>query len=299
VAPRSWDSSESCYEFWAVPERHYRIVYRFVRHLLRCQQRQAAPLLRAGELERLWNNTIGFLRHGSEALARYGVPQKRGVLLLGQPGNGKTMACRWLRDQCNRSRLEWSVVTAEQFESARGEGNAHALFQLERPGIKLFDDVDLGVREVSVGHSGPQSTFLCGLDGLEVQYGVVYLFTSNARLEDLDPAFRRPGRIDLVMQFPRPDAELRRRFITEHWHADINEAIDVDRAVPDTDGLSFAELDEVKKLLVLAFLEKGCWDWQQAIEHFTGGRTQAAARSAIGFNRHETRRNCHLPRLEA
>ena len=227
------------------------------------------------------------------------MPQKRGVLLLGQPGNGKTMACRWLRDQCNRSRLEWSVVTAEQFESARGEGNAHALFQMERPGIKLFDDVDLGVREGSVGHSGPQSTFLSGLDGLEVQYGVVYLFTSNARLEDLDPAFRRPGRIDLVMQFPRPDAELRRRFIAEHWHADINSAIDVDRAVTDTDGLSFAELDEVKKLLVLAFLQSGRWDWPQAFENFTGGRTQAAARPAIGFDRHDTRRNCHSPRLEA
>ncbi|MEX2139525.1 MAG: AAA family ATPase [Pirellulales bacterium] len=300
MAPRNWDATESCYEFWAVPRRHYRRFYRFARQLLRQRQRQAPPLLRAQELARLWSNTIGFLRHGGESLKRYGVPQKRGVLLLGEPGNGKTMACRWLRDQCNRFRLAWDVVTAEQFEAARGEGNAHALFQLDRPGVKLFDDVDLGVREGrGVGHSGPQSTLLCGLDGLDVHCGVVYLFTSNARMEDLDPAFRRPGRIDLVMHFPRPEAALRRRFIAEHWHADIATAINVERAVADTEGLSFAELDEVKKLLVLGFLENGRWDWHDAWESFVRGRNDGGSRRAIGFNCHESRgRACQAARLE-
>ena len=300
IAPRDWDATESCYQFWSVPRRHYRRFYRFARQLLRQGQRQAPPLLRAQEIERLWSNTIGFLRHGSEALKRYGVPQKRGVLLLGEPGNGKTMACRWLRDQCNRHRLAWDVVTAEQFEAARSDGSAHALFQLDRPGVKLFDDIDLGVRGPGgVGHSGAQSTLLCGLDGLAVHCGVVYLFTSNARLEDLDPAFRRPGRIDLVMHFPRPEAGLRRQFITEHWHAEISAAINLERAVADTEGLSFAELDEVKKLLVLEFLETGQWNWPEAWENFWRGRTLTTGRKAIGFNHRETRgRACQAARLE-
>jgi hypothetical protein len=301
IAPRDWDAAESCYDFWAVPRRHYRRFYRFARQLLRQRQRQAPPLLRPQELSRLWNNTIGFLRHGGEVLKRYGVPKKRGVLLLGEPGNGKTMACRWLRDQCNRFRLAWDAVTAEQFEAARIEGNAHTLFQLDRPGIKLFDDIDLGVRDTAgAGHSGPQSTLLSGMDGLNTQCGVAYLFTSNARLEDLDPAFRRPGRIDLVMHFPRPDAALRRCFIGEHWHREIAAAIDVERAVSDTEGLSFAELDEVKKLLVLEFLESGRWDWQQAWESFSRGRTSAGGRRAIGFTHHAARaRGCQGARVEA
>jgi ATP-dependent 26S proteasome regulatory subunit len=190
-------------------------------------------------------------------------------------------------------------VTAEHFESARADGNAHTLFQLDRPGVILFDDIDLGLRESrSGGHSGPQSTLLCGMDGLDVHCGVVYLFTSNARLEDLDPAFLRPGRIDVVMQFPKPDATLRRRFITEHWHADIAAAIDVERAVLDTEGLSFAELDEVKKLLVLAFLESKRWDWQAAWESFKCGRAPADGRRAIGFNHREARgRACQSERV--
>jgi hypothetical protein len=299
IGPRHWHANASSYEFWAVPRRHYRRFYRFVRRILRARQCQAAPLLRPHELARLWNNTIGFLRHGDEALKRYGVPQKRGVLLLGEPGNGKTMACRWLRDQCNRFRLGWNAVTAEEFESARGEGNAHTLFQLDRPGVILFDDIDLGLRDArGGGHTGPQSTLLCGMDGLEMHCGVVYLFTSNARVEDLDPAFRRPGRIDVVMQFPRPDAELRRRFIAEHWHADLAAGINIERAVGDTEGLSFAELDEVKKLLVLGYLESERWDWQAAWESFKCGRTPADGRRAIGFNHREARgRVCQSPRM--
>ena len=293
-APRHWDATEACYEFWAVPRRHMRRFYRLIRQLLRQRQRQSPPLLREGELERLWRNTIGFLRHAHQALKRYGLPQKRGVLLLGEPGNGKTMACRWLREQCNRHRLGWSSITAEQYETARSEGHAHRLFHARRPGIKLFDDFDLGVRERDgAGHTGSQSTFLSGLDGLETNCGVVYLFTSNARLEDLDPAFRRPGRIDIIMHFPRPDAALRSRFINENWHPSIANSIDLNRATADTEGLSFAELDEVKKLLVLGFLETGDWDWQQSWESFTRGRADAAPRRTIGFNHQETRtRSC-------
>jgi hypothetical protein len=273
---------ESC-QFWAVPARSYRAFYRVVRRLMRQQQDHRPPLLRAGELDRLWKNTIHFLRHGRDVLKRYGVPQKRGVLLLGEPGNGKTMACRWLRGECNQHRLDWATVTAERFEQARFDGEAHQLFELRRPGIVLFDDVDIGMRSSgSAGHCGPQSTLLCGLDGLEIRQGVVYLFTSNARLDELDPAFRRPGRIDLVMEFPQPDAALRRRFISQHWHAEIAGGIDLETAVRDSDGLSFAEMDEVKKLLVLGFLENGRWEWGQACERLRSGRTDASRRR-IGF----------------
>jgi hypothetical protein len=53
-----------------------------------------------------------------------------------------------------------SGVTAEQYETARSEGNARRLFQVRRPGIKLFDDFDLGVRQRdSAGHTHSQSTF--------------------------------------------------------------------------------------------------------------------------------------------
>ena len=211
----------------------------------------------------------GFLTRGRELLKQYDVPQKRGILLMGEPGNGKTMACRWLRSQCYRQGLGWRYVRAEYYERARMDGDVQAVFDLEDPGVILFDDFDLGVRNrEEYGPTSHHSTFLGELDGVDAHIGVVYIFTTNAQLSDLDPAFLRPGRIDQVVQFPRPDAELRRRMIQEHWHADIRQALDVEFIVTATDGLSFAELTELKKLLVLHFLDEKKWDWDWAWKIF-------------------------------
>ena len=101
--------------------------------------------------------------------------------------------------------------------------------------------------------------------------------------ERLDPAFRRPGRIDLLLAFPRPDERLRRRFVVERWHPDLVRAIDVDAAVERSDGLSFAELDELKKLLVLHYLDSGRWDWDRAWSAYQAARGAATQSGRIGF----------------
>lgn len=285
--------------FWAVAAKRYLAFYRALMRRSRREFTQRPPIMRGEDLNRLWTNTIGFLRHGAELLARFGVPQKRGVLLLGEPGNGKTMACRWLRDHCIRERFAWRSVTAEEFESARQESQARELFQLDRPGIVFFDDVDMAIRDRGqFDQTSDHSTFLAGLDGLEVRRGMVYLFTSNAKRTSLDPAFLRPGRIDLVMTFARPNAEMRRRLI-ETWHGDLLAALNLDRVIADAEGLSFAELEECKKLLVLNFVERGEWDWAAALAAFQFGRGPGGPRMAIGFNASATGEETAPPRRAA
>ncbi|HEX5443678.1 MAG TPA: ATP-binding protein [Pirellulales bacterium] len=271
------------YDFWAVRVEDYGRFYRFLRRGVRAAQRHRPPILHDGDLQRLWDNTIGFLRRGAALLERYGVPRKRGVLLLGEPGNGKTMACRWLRWQCSRRGLGWRAVTAEEYEAAKGDGGAHELFDLDRPGIVFFDDVDVALRATDE-RTSDRSTFLSGLDGLDMRHGVVYLFTTNARLSDIDSAFRRPGRIDLVLGFPKPSSQLRRRLVEECWHPEIVAHLRISDVVAATDGLSFAELDELKKLLVLRYGETGCWEWFWAWSAFTAGRGDAGNHRKIGFN---------------
>ncbi len=285
-APHGSDDSTECYEFWAVLGDDYRRLYRFLRMQLRREQGGVRPILREPDSTRLWDNTIGFLKRDCESLKQYGVPQKRGVLLLGEPGNGKTMACRWLRGQCVRQGLDWKSVSAEEYDSMREKAEAHELFELERPGVVFFDDLDMALRDrAQVGTTRDHSTFLAALDGLDVKRGVVYIFTSNATLVDLDPAFRRPGRIDLVMTFERPDAELRRRLITEAWHADIVAHLAVESVVRQTDGFSFAEMEELKKLLVLHQLDSGEWSWSAAWQAFQAGCEERDAQRIFGFNR--------------
>ena len=287
-------------DFCVVPAEHYVRFYRFLREKVRRNPgpEELAPIMSEESKNRLWENSVGFLTRGRDLLKRYNVPQKRGVLLMGDPGNGKTMACRWLRSQCYRQGLVWRYVRAEYYERARAEGDVQSVFDLDEPGVILFDDFDLGVRNrEDFGPTSHHSTFLGELDGVDAHLGVVYLFTTNARLSDLDPAFLRPGRIDQVVQFPRPDATLRRRMILEHWHEDIRQALDVEFIVMATDGLSFAELTEVKKLLVLHFLDENKWDWDWAWKVFQAdARYSKPSKPVIGFARPSSRaRDLALP----
>ena len=283
VAPNPHDNVWNWYEFWAVPVEHHRRLYRHLRRLERSSLDVPAPIMRPADQQRLWNETIGFLARGQGELQRYGVPQKRGIMLLGTPGNGKTLACRWLLSLCHKRGLRWRSVSAEEFNTARSAGNVRALFELDGTGMVLFDDLDDSLRD-GEGSPADRATFLTELDGLHPRQGVVFLFTSNARVNDLDPAFRRPGRIDLFIQFARPDAELRRRFVSERWHADITGAIDVEDVVRVTEGLSFAELDEVKKLLVLRYLETREWCWGAAWSAYCEGHGGGRPVQRIGFN---------------
>ena len=78
-----------------------------------------------------------------------------------------------------------------------------------------------------------------------------------ADLGDLDPAFRRPGRIDVVMHFPVPNDALRRQIVESRWHPEMLSTLNLDRIVHQTDGLSFAELEELRKLLESKVPEDG------------------------------------------
>ena len=280
-------------DFCVVPAEHYARLYRFLRHKVRRQPvpEEPAPIMSEVNRTRIWDNSVGFLTRGHEILKQYGVPQKRGILLMGEPGNGKTTACRWLFSHCRRLGLATRLVRAEEYERARMDGMAQSVFSLDEPGIILFDDFDLGVRNRDeFGATTHHSTFLGELDGVEANQGVVYLFTSNAKLSDLDPAFLRPGRIDQVVQFPRPGNDLRRRLVCELWHPDIVAALDVEAIVLETEGMSFAELTELKKLLVLHYLDTNKWDWNWAWQVFHGdARYTKKVVSQIGFARGDRR----------
>ena len=297
----SWAGSRPLDELWAVPARVYVSLYRFLRKAGRGHtEDNVRPVMEPEAADRLWNNTIGFLQKGERALKQFGVALKRGVLLHGTPGNGKTMASRWLAASCIEQGLQWRTVTAESYESARSHGSASCLFQLHEPGIVFFDDLDGALRSRSdIGMNADHSTFLSELDGIELNSGVVYLFTSNAPLDELDPAFRRPGRIDQVIRFGLPSASLRERLIREQWPGAIVQAINVDRVIQQTDGFSFAEVDELKKLLVLHYLDTETWDWDRAWEEFQARASAGEKSRPLGFLAGPpSRRNSSHPTVE-
>lgn len=83
-----------------------------------------------------------------------------------------------------------------------------------RRGAIFFDDMDLALRDREKGaETEDQAIVLTALDGIRATEGVAFVFTTNCSLELLDRAFKRPGRIDVVLHFKSPNATLRRQLI--------------------------------------------------------------------------------------
>ncbi len=246
------------------------------------------PVLSAGHAAALWSNTIGYLEEARlNRINSLGGRARRGVLLTGSPGNGKTTACRWIWEECRRRGWEWTLVTPDRYASARQQDDVESLFSVERRGIIFFDDMDLALRDrETVRETDDQSVFLSAMDGMNVKRGVVFVFTTNCSLSLIDRAFRRPGRIDLVLEFHKPDAPLRRQLLLR-WHEEIRGQLDLDRAVATTEGYSFAEIEELKNLLVLHFIETDRYDWDAALRQFRTNRQElssAERRHVVGFD---------------
>jgi cell division protease FtsH len=284
-----FNEQQNCWglDFVAVDRCDYRKLYRAA---LRCRRDfeppSRPPVLSRDQADLLWQNTIGYLdRANLRRIKAYGGRAKRGILLTGSPGNGKTMACRWIWEECRRRRWDWRLVTPDAYRQARATESIEQLFSVERRGIIFFDDMDLALRDREKIHeTEDQSVFLSALDGITVNEGVVFVFTTNCSLELIDQAFKRPGRLDLVLHFKPPEADLRRQLI-ERWHEDIRAHLDLDESIASTEGYSFAEIEELKNLLILHFMDSNTWDWDWALDQFDINRKELSRRQnrRVGF----------------
>ena len=214
------DYSAEAYDFYVVSRADYVNLFRIAKRAsLERTAGDIPPVMSADQLEVLRQNTIDYLdRRNLRRIRELGGRPKRGLLLTGPPGNGKTSACRWLRNECLRLGLEHQEVGPDAYQQARQSCNpvqaVKDLFSVNRRGVIFFDDMDIALRDRNtVKETDDQAVFLSALDGIDVHEGVAYVFTTNCTLDLIDAAFKRPGRIDLVLHFERPNGELRRKLI--------------------------------------------------------------------------------------
>ena len=171
-------------------------------------------ILDADMKDDLWANTLGFLTN-KQHLAQYGVPIKRGVLLVGEPGTGKTLACKALLAEAKG--ITCLVASINVLDHPAFIWELYELAQDLSPCIVFIEDVDLIAQEREVfGYSRGSAllTLLSVLDGVEECSGVVTIATTNCQ-ETLDKAIsKRPSRFDRVIQFQRPSLEHRKELIS-------------------------------------------------------------------------------------
>ena len=227
------------------------------------------PLLPSGFLEEILKNSIDFLTNYQKFVA-YGTRPARGIVLRGDPGNEKTMTCKWIQVLAKKHELTVHTYTTADIEAYYKDDMLPSL--MTAANIIFFDDIDISFlsrRKGNNSNSKMACALLSAMDGIgDNKKGVARIFTTNEKVTDIDPAFLRPGRIDKVLTFMPPDANLRRQVVDSYWHKDIVEAINIDNLVSASEGFSFAELEEIKMLLVQGFIFDGAWNLNKALEDF-------------------------------
>jgi ATP-dependent 26S proteasome regulatory subunit len=165
----------------------------------------ADVVLPDGVLQRIRDHVVGIAEHADDLRAR-GQHLKRGVLLYGPPGTGKTLTVRHLLHETPQT-----TAVLLQGGALGLVGEAARLARAMTPSIVVLEDVDLVAAER--GMFGIQPLLfevLDALDGLDGDADVAFILTTN-RADILEPALAaRPGRVDLAVEIPLPDAGARR-----------------------------------------------------------------------------------------
>jgi cell division protease FtsH len=154
-------------------------------------------------------NTIAFLGR-KELWNKYGIPLKRGILLASGPGTGKTVICKALMAEAERTTC--IAATAYALDDDEYITELYELAQDLSPCLVFIEDIDLiGQNRQEFGYQkGPAlMSLLTVLDGIEEKKEIVTVATTNC-LDLLDKALsERPSRFDRVIRLPRPSLEQR------------------------------------------------------------------------------------------
>lgn len=183
------------------------------------------------EITRFWDREAKF--------KQYGLPFKRGILLWGPPGSGKSCTLQLVaREMVKRGGYVVQFTDVERFVSGYRVLRA---VQPDAPMVVLMEDLD----EILKGKtSSGESRLLNLLDGIESTHNVVFLATTNFPKSLGDRITNRPSRFDHRIKVPHPAENARRMYLESLVREDDTDPIDVEQYVKDTGGLSLAHVKE-------------------------------------------------------
>jgi len=189
-----------------------------------------------------------------DLFGKVGILPPKGILLYGPSGTGKTLLARAVAASTNSTFIE--IVGSELVQKFIGEGAklVKDIFKLARekaPSIIFIDELDaIASERVDIGTSGErevQRTFmqlLSEIDGFNHLDDVKIIGATN-RVDILDQAIVRPGRLDRLIEIPYPEFEERNEIFKIHTKNMTLDNVDLGKLSSLSEDFSGAEIRSV------------------------------------------------------
>lgn len=227
-----------------------------------------------------------------ERFIKVGIQPPKGVLLYGSPGTGKTMiarACAADTDACFLRLAGPQLVQMYSGEGARIVRDAFALAKAKKPAIIFIDELDaVGSKRSSDANETREVVrtmleLLSQLDGFGACEDIKVIAATN-RIDVLDPALLRSGRLDRKVEFPLPDEDARGKILQIHSRRmTLDDGVNFRELARTTDDMNGAQLKAV-------CVEAGMLALRQSSlrvchEHFVEGvaTVQARKKSSLSY----------------
>lgn len=187
-----------------------------------------------------------------ELYEEMGIKPPKGVILYGGPGTGKTLLAKAVANQTSATFLR--IVGSELIQKYLGDGPrlCRQIFQVaaeHAPSIVFIDEIDaIGSKRYDSSSGGEREIqrtmleLLNQLDGFDDRGDIKVIMATN-KMESLDPALIRPGRIDRKILFENPDSNTKKKILTIHTSKmSLSKDVNLDELVTSKDELSGADI---------------------------------------------------------
>ncbi|GMK55371.1 hypothetical protein CspeluHIS016_0204270 [Cutaneotrichosporon spelunceum] len=216
-----------------------------------------------------------------------GITPPKGCLMYGPPGTGKTMLARACAAQTNACYLKLAGPSLVQMYIGDGAKLVRDAFELAKqkaPAIIFIDELDaVGTKRFDNNKAGDREVqrtmleLLNQLDGFSSDSRIKVIAATN-RIDILDPALLRSGRLDRKIEFPLPNETAREQILQIHARKLNHSGVNFEELARSTEDMNGAQLKAVCVEAGMLALRQNAT--QLSHEHFIGGILEVQARKA-------------------